>query len=124
MGKTLELWNMIASLKPRRRALVAPPRNSQFLRPEARDTSALGSVPGDPPVILPSYRRRLGAFSVYLLLLTAAPLLVRADSAAPSQDADQNDEDAAETIMASPRAALARFFELSRRGDHEGAGKF
>jgi MscS family membrane protein len=56
------------------------------------------------------------------LLLTAAPALTHAQTPV-SDEASQSEEDALETLVATPRAALTRFFELSRRGDYEGASK-
>jgi MscS family membrane protein len=66
----------------------------------------------------------LAAVCCIALLLTAA-LPVRAQSAA-GQDAGasgQGEDEAIETLISTPRAALTRFFELSRRGDFEGAAK-
>ena len=54
------------------------------------------------------------------LLLTAAPVHAQGGETPPET---LPEEEAIETLTATPRAALTRFFELSRRGDHAGAAK-
>gem|GEM_PF-269605 len=103
-------WNKFAFRKvPRRTAPVAAAEGSQH-----------GSAPGDATVTLSSYRRTLAAVSLGLLL-TAAPHVHAQTPETPPET--QAEEDAVETLIATPRAALTRFFELSRRGDYEAAAK-
>lgn len=111
MGKTLELGNMNASQPAAARSDRAPAQRSR-----------LGSAPRDPAVTLRSYRLT-SAFLCLGLLLSAAAEVAHAQPPVGTQDSAPSDEEAVETMVASPRAALTRFFELSRRGDHEGAAK-
>jgi MscS family membrane protein len=101
MGTTLELWKMIASLR------------------SGAARSQLGSAARGGTVKILSYRHTLRAICLGLLLTAAgAPL-----HAQPPEGAVESEEEAVETLVATPRAALTRFFELSRRGDYEGAAK-
>lgn len=52
---------------------------------------------------------------------TKGPSAAEADT---SREESEEDEDSAESLAATPRAALTRFFELSRRGDYEAAARF